>query len=83
MSSVIEPLTVTAAWGVGLIAGLFFVFSVAIMPAFARLAAPTAIAAMRAINVVIVPCSSAAHSRAPGWSCSRPTRCGWSRPAAT
>jgi uncharacterized membrane protein len=54
MDNVIGPLTAAAAVGSGLIAGLFFVFSVAIMPALARVPGPAAIALMQAINVVIV-----------------------------
>ncbi len=45
---------VAAVLGSGLIAGLFFVFSIAIMPALGRLAAPEGIRAMQSINVVIV-----------------------------
>lgn len=42
-----------AAVGSGLIAGTFFVFSVAIMEAFRRLPAEEGMAAMKSINVVI------------------------------
>ena len=43
-----------AAVGSGLVGGVFFVFSVAIMPAFARLPARHGVAAMQTINVTIV-----------------------------
>jgi uncharacterized membrane protein len=43
-----------AAVGAGVIGGVFFVFSVAVMPAFARLPAGHGIAVMQAINVTIV-----------------------------
>ena len=43
-------LTFVTALGCGLIAGLFFVFSVAVMQALARLPAAGGIAAMQSIN---------------------------------
>lgn len=43
-----------SAIGCGLMAGLYFAFSAFIMTALARIAPPAAIAAMNAINVVIV-----------------------------
>lgn len=43
-----------SALGSGLIAGLLFAFSVAVMTALARLPAPQGIAAMQSINAVIV-----------------------------
>lgn len=43
-----------ASLGCGLIAGLFFVFSVAVMKAFARLPSAEGMAAMQSINVVII-----------------------------
>jgi uncharacterized membrane protein len=46
-------LTLLAIIGTGLIAGTFFVFSVAIMPAFRRLPGAEGLAAMQSINVVI------------------------------
>ena len=46
-------LMLLAIIGTGLIAGTFFVFSVAIMPAFRRLPANDGLAAMQSINVVI------------------------------
>jgi uncharacterized membrane protein len=54
MREAIGLLTVVAAVGSGLMAGLFFVFSVAIMPALARIPAPAGIAAMQAVNTTIV-----------------------------
>ena len=53
MASLVPPLTFAAAIGAGLNAGLFFIFSVCIMAAFARLTAAEGIAAMNAINVFI------------------------------
>jgi len=47
-------LTFLALLGCGLMAGLFFVFSVAVMKAFARLPSTEGIAAMQAINVAII-----------------------------
>ena len=46
-------ITFVAALGAGLIAGTFFIFSVAIMPALRRLPASESMAAMQSINVVI------------------------------
>jgi hypothetical protein len=40
--------------GSGLMAGLFFVFSVVIMSALGRIPAPSGIAAMQSINKVII-----------------------------
>ena len=54
MSSVIAPLTAVAAVTAGIVAGLFFVFSVVIMPALARIPGSAGIAAMQAINIVII-----------------------------
>ena len=45
--------TLAALLGSGLIAGTFFVFSVAVMSAFRRLPASEGMASMRSINVVI------------------------------
>jgi uncharacterized membrane protein len=44
------PVLTVAAIGCGLMAGLFFVFSVCVMRALGRLPAETAIATMQAIN---------------------------------
>jgi uncharacterized membrane protein len=47
-------ITFATALGSGLMAGLFFAFSVAVMRALARIPAASGIAAMQAINVVIL-----------------------------
>ncbi len=47
-------LTVLASLGCGLMAGLFFVFSVAVMKAFGHLPSAEGIAAMQSINVAII-----------------------------
>jgi uncharacterized membrane protein len=47
-------LTFVTALGCGLIAGLFFAFSVAVMQALARLPAAGGIAAMQSINIAIL-----------------------------
>jgi uncharacterized membrane protein len=47
-------LTLVAALGCGLIAGLFFAFSVAVMKALARLSPAEGMAAMQAINIAIL-----------------------------
>ena len=47
-------LTILATVGSGLIAGVFFIFSVAIMPALARVTPDEGINSMKSINVVIV-----------------------------
>lgn len=44
----------SAALGSGLMAGLFFAFSVAVMRGFRRVPAPAGMAAMQAINVAII-----------------------------
>lgn len=54
MNTVIQPLTAVSAVTTGLIAGLFFFCSVALMPALGRIPAPAGIAAMQAVNMVIV-----------------------------
>ncbi len=48
------PLTLIAALGCGLMAGLFFAFSVCVMRALARLPAAEGVAAMQSINVAII-----------------------------
>ncbi|MBP1873632.1 putative membrane protein [Ensifer adhaerens] len=53
MIPLIPALAFAAAIGSGLMAGLFFIFSVCIMQALSRLPAEQGIAAMNAINVVI------------------------------
>ena len=47
-------LTLVAALGCGLMAGLFFAFSVSVMKALARLPSAEGIAAMQSINVAII-----------------------------
>ena len=47
-------LTVLAALGTGLMAGVFFAFSTFVMAALGRLSPPQAIAAMQAINVAVI-----------------------------
>lgn len=47
-------LTVVAAVGAGLVAGLFFAFSAAVMPALTRRPVAEAAAAMQAVNVAIL-----------------------------
>lgn len=47
-------LTLASALGAGLMAGVFFIFSVAVMGALARLPPPTGISAMQSINAVIL-----------------------------
>jgi uncharacterized membrane protein len=54
VTTVTTPLTAAAAVGSGLIAGLFFMCSVALMPALARIHRSAAIASMQSINTVIV-----------------------------
>ena len=54
MDRIVFGLTFLAAIGSGLMAGLFFVFSVSVMGAFGKLPAPTGIAAMQSINTTIL-----------------------------
>lgn len=53
MLALVPALAFAAVIGSGLMAGLFFVFSVCIMQALARLPAEQGVATMNAINVVI------------------------------
>src|SRR5688500_11476498 len=53
MDRVVFIVTIAAVIGSGLIAGTFFIFSVAILPAFRQLPGEQAIAAMNRINDVI------------------------------
>jgi uncharacterized membrane protein len=50
----VSAVATAAGIGSALVAGVFFAFSVAIMPAFARLAPGPGVAVMQAINVTIV-----------------------------
>ncbi len=52
MSGVLSAVTIVAALGCALIAGVFFAFSTFIMRALARLKPPVGVAAMQSINVV-------------------------------
>lgn len=54
MPSWLEALTLLAALGAGLIAGIFFAFSNFVMRALARLPAVQGIAAMQSINVTVL-----------------------------
>jgi len=51
---IVSLLTLCAALGCGLVAGVFFAFSSFVMPALSRLAAPQGIAAMQSINVAVL-----------------------------
>jgi uncharacterized membrane protein len=50
----ISALTLAAALGCGLMAGVFFAFSAFVMRALARLPAPKGIAAMQSVNVAVL-----------------------------
>ena len=76
-------LTLVCAAGSGVMAGVFFVFSVAIMQALRALPPPSGIAAMQSINIVIVnplflsvflgtgaACAAAAVVSVTGWDTS-------------
>jgi uncharacterized membrane protein len=54
MTNFIFVLTILAALGSGLIAGVFFAFSTSIMKALGRLPSAEGVAAMQSINVVII-----------------------------
>ena len=54
MDQVLFALTLLAALGCGLIAGVFFAFSSFVMKALARLPAGAGIAAMQSINIVVL-----------------------------
>lgn len=54
MDVVVGPLTIAVSVGCGLVAGVFFAFSVAVMPALRRLPAASGTAVMQAVNTVIV-----------------------------
>ena len=54
IDGILSVLTLGAALGCGLMGGLFFAFSVAVMRALARLPAAQGIAAMQSINLVIL-----------------------------
>jgi Predicted integral membrane protein len=54
LDQVVATATIAAAVGCGMVTGLLFVFSVAIMPALGRQPAPAGIAAMQSINSAIL-----------------------------
>ncbi len=54
IDNLLRPMTFGTALGCGLMAGLFFTFSVFVMDALGRLPAPQGIAAMQSINIAIV-----------------------------
>ena len=54
MDDLLFTVTLVAALGCGLMAGLFFAFSVSVMKALARLPSTESIAAMQSINVAII-----------------------------
>jgi uncharacterized membrane protein len=54
MSGLLITLVVLSTLGSGLIAGLFFAFSVSVMSALGRLPAEHGVAAMQSINIVII-----------------------------
>ena len=54
MSSALVALTIAAALGSGLAAGVFFAFSTFVMPALGRLPAERGVAAMQAINIAAI-----------------------------
>jgi len=53
-STLLSALTLIAALGSGLMAGVFFAFSVFVMAALARLPSAQGIAAMQAINIAVI-----------------------------
>ncbi|MGH6736050.1 MAG: DUF1772 domain-containing protein [Methyloceanibacter sp.] len=54
MGGLLFVLTLVAALGAGLVAGIFFAFSAFIMTALGRIPAPKGIAAMQSINVAVL-----------------------------
>ena len=54
MPGLLYPLTLTAAVGCGLVAGVFFAFSSFVMKALARLQPAQGVAAMQAINLAAI-----------------------------
>ena len=52
--SILSLLTVVGAVGSGLVGGLLFAFSTAVMPALSRQSEACGISAMQAVNVVIL-----------------------------
>lgn len=54
MADILPVLTLVAALGSGLVAGIFFAFSTFVMKALARIPAAQGIAAMQSINVTVI-----------------------------
>jgi uncharacterized membrane protein len=54
MGNAVYFLTLLAALGSGIVAGIFFAFSTFIMQALGRIAPPAGIAAMQAINITVI-----------------------------
>ena len=54
MSRLVDTLLFAATLGSGVMAGLYFAFSVALMAALSRIGPPSGMAAMQSINVVIL-----------------------------
>jgi uncharacterized membrane protein len=54
IDSLLFTFTIVAALGSGLMAGLFFAFSVSVMKALGRLPSAEGIAAMQSINIAII-----------------------------
>lgn len=52
--SPLDLLTFVTALGSGLVAGFFFAFSIVVMQALGKIAAPAGIAAMQSINIVVI-----------------------------
>ena len=53
-ATIITGLTLVAALGAGIVAGVFFAFSTFVMKALSRLPAPEGVAAMQSINVAVI-----------------------------
>ncbi|HEX6739033.1 MAG TPA: anthrone oxygenase family protein [Vicinamibacteria bacterium] len=78
-------LTFGTALGCGLVGGLFFTFSTFVMPALARIPAPSGIAAMQAINITVITPSVMLAIFGTGVAClalAVAALAGWSRPGA-
>jgi uncharacterized membrane protein len=72
MDTWLRVLTIVGALMTGLMAGVFFAFSTAVMPGLARLDGSQGLEAMQRINRAILThsssrCSSPQHSPAPRW----------------
>lgn len=85
LDGLLPYLTVGAAVGCGLIAGVFFAFSAFVMPALARLPAPRGIAAMQSINVAAITPSFMSALFGTGVACGLlavSSLASWRRPGA-